>query len=150
MHQRNQSIVCSNISHKHIRQFMFPLFYENSKIPVLLSKLAPIEIYALSFGVWVWCRGIMSDRIKRHETIHYLQQLELLFVGQWLLYGIFHLINMWKYRGDGRKAYRENPFEREAYANDEQEKMGLGELPIKFFNARRTSSIRLRSTALDP
>lgn len=100
---------------------MFPKFYENSKVPVWLSKLAPIEIYALSFGVWVWCRGIMGERIRRHETIHYLQQLELGFVGQWLLYGIFHLVGLWKYHGDGKKAYRENPFEREAYANDEDE-----------------------------
>jgi hypothetical protein len=100
---------------------MLPIFHENSRVPVWLSKLAPIEIRAISFGIWVWCRGTMDDRLKRHETIHYLQQRELGFVGQWILYGIFHLVGLWRYRGDGRKAYRENPFEREAYANDEDE-----------------------------
>jgi hypothetical protein len=95
-----------------------PIFIENSKIPAWLSKLAPINIWAISFGFWVWCRGELSDTTKRHETIHYQQQLELLFVGQWILYGLFHLIGLVRYR-DGAKAYRENPFEREAYANED-------------------------------
>lgn len=96
-----------------------PWFFENSKIPVWLSKLAPINIWAISFGLWVWCRGEMSERTKRHETIHFQQQLELLFVGQWVLYITFWLIGLIRYR-DGKKAYRENPFEREAFDNDEK------------------------------
>lgn len=95
-----------------------PKFIENSRVPVWLSKLAPIKIWAISVGLWVWCRGEMSDRTKRHETTHFQQQLELLFVGQWLLYGLFWLIGLVVYR-DGEMAYRENPFEREAYGNDE-------------------------------
>ena len=95
-----------------------PRFIENSKVPVWLSKLAPINIWAISFGIWVWCRGELSDTTRRHETIHYQQQLELLFVGQWILYGLFHLIGLVRYK-DGATAYRENPFEREAYANED-------------------------------
>ncbi len=95
-----------------------PIMIENSKVPVWLSHLAPIDIWAISFGIWVWCRGEMSDRTKRHETIHFQQQLELLFVGQWILYGAFWLIGLCVYR-DGAKAYKENPFEREAYRNDD-------------------------------
>lgn len=94
-----------------------PKFIENSKVPVLLSYLAPITIWAISFGVFVWCRGKLSDRVKRHETIHYQQQIELLFVLQWLLYVSFWAWGMLKYRS-GQKAYRENPFEREAFGND--------------------------------
>lgn len=94
-----------------------PWFIENSKVPVWLSYLAPINIFAISFGLWVWCRGTMNKTTKRHETIHYQQQLELLFVFQWILYGLFWLIGMVKYR-NGEKAYRENPFEREAYDNE--------------------------------
>jgi|TARA_R110000822_G_scaffold218432_1_gene352862 hypothetical protein len=93
-----------------------PLFFENSKLPVWLSKLAPIEIGALSFAFFVWGRKELSERTKRHETIHYQQQLELLFVGQWLLYGIFWLQGYVKYR-NGKKAYYRCPFEREAYEN---------------------------------
>ena len=50
-----------------------PKFIENSKIPVWLSKLAPIDIWAISFGVWVWCRGELSKTTRRHETIHFQQ-----------------------------------------------------------------------------
>lgn len=96
---------------------MLPVFFENSKAPVWLSKIAPINVYAFSFAIWVWCRGEMSDRTKRHETIHYKQQLELMFVLQWVLYGLFHIVGLIRYKG-GKEAYYENPFEREAYAND--------------------------------
>ena len=97
-----------------------PLVYENSKIPAFLSKFAPIDIWALSFGIFVFCRGEISDRTRRHETIHFQQQLELLFVVQWILYLLFYLLGLIRWR-DGRKAYRENPFEREAYGNDDCE-----------------------------
>lgn len=94
-----------------------PWFIENSKIPVWLSKISPINIWAISFGCWVWCRGVLNKTTRRHETIHFQQQLELLFVFQWILYGLFWLIGLVKYR-DGAVAYRENPFEREAYSNE--------------------------------
>jgi len=95
----------------------FPIFIENSKVPVWLSKIVPIDVYALSFSVFVWCRGLMSERTKNHETIHYRQQLEMLFVFQWVLYGLFHIVGLVRYR-NGQDAYYENPFEREAYNND--------------------------------
>lgn len=97
-----------------------PIFIEDSKLPVLLSYVAPIDIWAINIGPFVWCRGKLSPVSKRHETIHYRQQLELLFVGQWLLYGLFWLKNVVKYR-DGRKAYHEIPFEKEAYGNEMDE-----------------------------
>ena len=94
-----------------------PWVFENSKIPVWLSYVAPIEVFALSFGPFVFCRGEMPDRTRTHETIHYHQQLELLFVLQWLLYAVFWVIGLVRYRS-GTIAYYENPFEREAYNND--------------------------------
>jgi hypothetical protein len=96
-----------------------PWFFNNSKIPVWLSKLAPIEIWALSFACFVFCRGEISKTTKRHETVHYHQQWELLFVGQWILYALFYLIGLVRYR-NGQQAYRENPFEREAYDNQKK------------------------------
>jgi hypothetical protein len=95
-----------------------PWFVENSKVPIILSYLAPIDIYAIAFGPFVWCRGTMGDQLKNHEVIHYHQQLELLFVGQWLLYVFYWLKGLITYK-DGAVAYRESPFEREAYANDQ-------------------------------
>ena len=93
-----------------------PKFIENSRIPVWLSKIAPIEINAISVAFWVFSRGKITARTRRHETIHFQQQLELLLVGQWILYGLFWLVGLVRYRS-GAKAYRQNPFEREAYDN---------------------------------
>ena len=95
-----------------------PYLFEDSKIPVWLSKIAPIEIYAVSFFIFVWCRSKMPYYVQRHETIHFQQQLELLFIGQWILYGLFYVKNFIKYKGDGRRSYINNPFELEAYANE--------------------------------
>ena len=99
-----------------------PFFIENSKIPVWLSKLAPIEIGAISFGLWVWSRREMDKRLRQHETIHFQQQLELLFVGQWILYGLYYLKGLAKYGlKNGAMAYRQSPFEVEAYENESVE-----------------------------
>ena len=97
-------------------RFWKPLFFENSKIPVWLSKISPINIGAFSFAFFVWSRKELSDRTKRHETIHFQQQLELLFVFQWVLYILFWLRGYIKYR-NGKVAYIKNPFEQEAYIN---------------------------------
>ena len=97
-----------------------PFFINNSKVPVWLSYLAPSQIWAISFGWGVWCRGEINKTTKRHETIHFQQQLELGFVLQWLLYGLFWVIGFFRYKFDGAKAYRENPFEREAYGNEKK------------------------------
>ena len=94
-----------------------PKYINNSKVPIWLSKIAPINIWAISFAFWVWCRGKMSETTKRHETIHFQQQLELLFVFQWILYGLFWIVGFIKYR-DSKKAYHQNIFEQEAYDNE--------------------------------
>lgn len=98
-----------------------PLFFEESKIPVWLSKISPIEIGAFSFAFFVFSRGKINKTTRRHEIIHYHQQLELLFAFQWLLYGVFWLVGLVRYR-DAAKAYYENPFEREAYSNAKKTK----------------------------
>ena len=63
-----------------------PFFFENSKVPVWLSKLAPIEINAITLGPLVFSRGEISEKTKRHETIHYQQYIELLFIGFLVIY----------------------------------------------------------------
>ena len=94
-----------------------PIFIENSKVPVWLSKVAPIEIYAISLGWFVWCRGVMSPVTKRHESIHFQQQLELMFLPFLLLYTLSWLHGLWKYKNPSI-AYRENVFERESFSCD--------------------------------
>jgi len=97
-----------------------PLFIENSKIPVWLSYLAPIEIGAITLGPIVISRDEMSEITKRHETIHFQQFLELAFVGFIFLYFGWWAWNLLK--GDDKQAaYFNIPFEKEAYYNDENE-----------------------------
>ena len=94
-----------------------PKFIENSRVPVFLSRFAPIEINAISLFGLVFSRGFMSPVTRRHETIHFQQQLELAFVPFFLLYFFFWLKGLIKYRS-AKQSYYENPFEREAYTNE--------------------------------
>ena len=101
---------------KHLK----PLFIENSKIPVWLSYIAPIEIAAITLGPIVISRGEMSEVVKRHETIHFQQYLELAFIGFPILYLGWWAWNLLEGQ-DGDAAYFNIPFEIEAYSNDEDE-----------------------------
>lgn len=72
-----------------------------------------------SFFIFVWISRLEKneERLLRHETIHFRQQLEMGFVLHWILYVLFYVIA----RSKGHRhyiAYRYNPFELEAYAND--------------------------------
>ena len=97
-----------------------PIFIENSKLPVWLSYIAPIEIGAITLGFLVFSRSDMSERLKRHETIHFQQFLETLFIGFILIYVIDFIINFIIF-GDGKIAYHSLKAEKEAYLNDEDE-----------------------------
>ena len=95
-----------------------PIIVENSKVPGFLSKFANANYVAVSFAIFIFFKYERVEQVWRHETIHYRQQKEMLFIGQWLMYAYYYLVGLYKYR-DRYKAYRENPFEREAYANQE-------------------------------
>tara|TARA_R110000824_G_scaffold38617_1_gene117857 strand:- start:6492 stop:6932 length:441 start_codon:yes stop_codon:yes gene_type:complete len=110
-----------------------PIFIENSKIPVWLSKISPLNIGAITLFPFVISRGKMDETTKRHETIHFQQALETLVV----LFYVFYLFNwLWgliKYRKDWKdqkntrgglyasaanKAYHRLKAEQEAYNNE--------------------------------
>jgi hypothetical protein len=110
-----------------------PIFIENSKIPVWLSKVAPLNIGAICLFVLVFSRGKMDETTRRHETIHFQQCLETLVVGTMLLYiwdwlhGSIKYRNNWKsglnprrrpYTSAGNKAYYRVRAEQEAYSNE--------------------------------
>jgi len=60
----------------------------------------------------------MSPRVRRHEAIHWEQQKELLFLGFFALYFASWLAQLLRHR-DGAAAYRAIPFEKEAYAHED-------------------------------
>jgi hypothetical protein len=97
-----------------------PFFYEYSKVPIWLSKFTPIEIKAITLFCFVFSRGEIAERTKRHETIHFQQFLETLVIGFIVIYYTDYLYRLVKYR-DGKKAYRMICFEQEAHDNDDFE-----------------------------
>jgi hypothetical protein len=91
--------------------------------------MLPLKIYTrkkifnyytgLSFFIFIWIYRLTDDEVKlvRHEKIHFLQQLEMLFVFHWLFYSFFYLLS--RSKGHGHyTAYRNNPFELEAYSRE--------------------------------
>jgi hypothetical protein len=92
-----------------------------SMLPIIIFTKGRIFRYyaGFSFFIFIWISRLEKKpaQLIRHEKIHFYQQLELLFVGHWLLYGIFYLVSRYKGR-EHYIAYRRNPFEEEAYDND--------------------------------
>ena len=95
-----------------------PIYIENSRILAWLSYLAPISIQAITLGVIVISRDKMSEVTKNHETIHFQQYLETLFLGFLILYFWDWFIGLVKYK-DGQKAYLSIRAEQEAHKNQE-------------------------------
>ena len=91
-----------------------PIYIENSRILAWLSYLAPIKIQAITLGVIVISRNEMSEVTKNHETIHFQQYLETLFLGFLILYFWDWFIGLVKYKDD-QKAYLSIRAEQEAY-----------------------------------
>jgi hypothetical protein len=94
---------------------MFPI--------VIYTKRRIFKYYTgFSFFLFIWISRLEKNqpRLIRHEKIHFFQQVELLFVGHWVMYSIFYVISRYK-RHRHYIAYRYNPFELEAYENDLQE-----------------------------
>lgn len=77
-----------------------------------------IDVYAITIFPFIISREPMDPETLNHETIHIRQQMELLVIPFYLLYGLFYLIGLIKYR-DKQTAYLMIPFEQEAYYNDD-------------------------------
>ena len=76
----------------------------------------PIAITLAPFGIYIkekyWC----SKTLRRHEMIHWKQQMEMLIIPFYLWYFIEWVIKLFKY---GKSAYYNISFEREAHQLDE-------------------------------
>tara|TARA_Y100001970_G_C13789104_1_gene629330 strand:- start:32 stop:391 length:360 start_codon:yes stop_codon:yes gene_type:complete len=94
-----------------------PIFIEDSAIPVLLSRVSPIDIGAITLGPFVFSRGKIDPVMRNHEAIHWQQYKETGIIGFILLYALFYIIGCIRYRSTSL-AYYNIPFEREAYQND--------------------------------
>ena len=76
-------------------------------------------------GITLWPFIVMKNKELKedvvfinHERIHLRQQLELLILPFFIIYGIEFLIGLIKYK-EAYTAYRNISFEREAYKNED-------------------------------
>ena len=97
-----------------------PIFIENSRIPQILSYVAPISIGAITLGFVVFSRGEIDGKTRQHETIHFQQFHETGFAGFFLLYLYDYIKNYIHFR-DGALAYYNIRAEKEAYQHEETE-----------------------------
>ncbi len=85
--------------------------------PLLIhtSHFPPRGYNAITLFPVVFYKGEpLSERERSHETVHLWQQLTLLIVPFYLLYFLFWLVAILRYR-NWQRAYRAIPFERSAY-----------------------------------
>ena len=74
------------------------------------NRIIPFGDYT-AMAIWPFIfykTDTLSPVTENHERIHHRQQREMLLLPFYLCYLVFHLIY----------GYYDNPFEREAYAND--------------------------------
>lgn len=79
----------------------------------LMKGYSAITLYP--FGVYAHSKDL-SERIIRHEGIHWKQQKEMLCIPFYIWYGVEYFVKLFKYGKKG--AYYNLSFEREAYQND--------------------------------
>ena len=80
----------------------------------------PKEFYAITLFPFVFYNGeAMTERDIRHETVHLWQQAALLVLPFYVLYFLFWIINLIRFR-NSQRAYMNIPFERSAYCLETQ------------------------------
>lgn len=91
---------------------------------IIVNRFIPFKGFSAMyfFGLLFVRKGVrIGERMLRHEAIHHEQAKEMLFVGFYLWYVVEWLIRLLLQPFTGENAYRNISFEREAYANDENE-----------------------------
>ena len=77
---------------------------------IVKNKILPFKGFkALTIWPFIFCRSELTEVDINHEEIHGRQQLELLIIFFYLIYGIEYLI----------KSYKKISFEKEAYAHQD-------------------------------
>jgi hypothetical protein len=85
---------------------------KNSAIPKALG------VRGITLYPYIFIGDEGDDRLINHELIHIEQQRELWVVLFYILY-VAHWLRAFSKLGDFKMAYYEIPFEKEAYANDD-------------------------------
>ena len=95
---------------------MKPIVIVSPRICKALSVV--INVGAITLFPFIISREKMDETLLNHEMIHIKQQMETLVIGFYALYVWYWGIALAKGLR-GSEAYRAIPFEKEAYANEE-------------------------------
>lgn len=94
-----------------------PFYIYSNWICDLASKINGFKVGGIEFIPFIIIlRKGASEQLKNHETIHFKQQLECLFLFWYLIYLFNYLILRLKYKH--YEAYKKICFESEAYTNE--------------------------------
>lgn len=86
--------------------------------PIILLSFMRYSGMAIFPFVLLRARELKENKtLMYHERIHHMQQLEMLIIPFFIIYGLNYLINLLRYKTHD-EAYRNIIFEREAFAND--------------------------------
>lgn len=98
----------------------------SDKIVKILGRLISLgnNAMAITFYPFIFVRKDKRDceELIRHESIHIIQQLELLLVGAWILFVFEYLYARCIKKIDARQAYYFTAMEQEAHRNAIDEK----------------------------
>lgn len=80
------------------------------------DKFVPAGYAGITLFPFIFIRTSYKNNevILNHEKIHYRQQIELLILPFFVIYGLHYIVNIIKYRHHD-EAYRKIVFEKEAY-----------------------------------
>ena len=87
---------------------------------IIRNNIIPFKGYKCIniFGIlFARKNAILDEYTINHEKIHTKQIIENFIIGFYTLYGTFYIINIIKYKNH-KEAYRNIPFECEAYENE--------------------------------
>ena len=78
-------------------------------------RFPPQDYHAITLFPFIFYNSVpMTEREIRHETVHLWQQAVLLVLPFYVLYVLFWIVGLLRYR-NSMQSYREIPFERSAY-----------------------------------
>ena len=105
-----------------------PIICENSRAVGLLQRILPFDLSKISIAGFVLCDQKISKTARQYEKIRYVQRLELLFVGYWLMYTYYYVKSVFINKSLS-KACEQNPFALEAKKN-ERKRTYLSKRPL--------------------
>ena len=108
----------------NMRTISYPFIIFSTRLTRFLGRAVSLGDSAMAITFWPFIivrsnlkHATVLPELIRHETIHIRQQLELLLIGAWILYGLEYFYARHIKKLDKRQAYYHTAMEQEAHRN---------------------------------